>query len=178
MKHRKRGSTLSSPEKPKHEEGWFTLREIRQFLGWKAKSAPENYLQAYPQDKKQWVGNTPYYHAPTFMAIVIDRKAKPSDPDDPMYGDADSPNLERWRAAKAEREEIALAKDKGNVAPVSAVIELYSIVASSIRHAAENAQRECGTRAFEIFIEGLNEADKRIQEAFPHHDNGETDGVL
>ena len=153
--------------------------EIRQFLGWSSKSAPANYLQVFPENKKITIGRTAYYHGPTFIALVIDRKSKPSDPDDPMYGDADSPNLERWRAAKAEREEIALARDKGNVAPVDAVVQIYSIVASSIRHAAENAQRECGTRAFEIFIEGLNEADKRIKEAFPsHHDNGQADGIL
>src|SRR4051812_14117329 len=65
--------------------------------------------------------------------------ARTASPDDPLLAGGDSPNLERYRKAKAELAEMDAAERRGQLADVNALCEWWLIeVAPLVRQAIDD----------------------------------------
>jgi phage terminase Nu1 subunit (DNA packaging protein) len=78
--------------------------------------------------------------------------------DEAVISGPDSPALERWREAKAEREQIALARDKGLVISLDEADRIFDAVADGIRRGLDNLGRRFGQDSIDLIQQGLDEA--------------------
>lgn len=76
-------------------------------------------------------------------------------------GSGDSPSLERWRTAKAAREELALARERGALIDAEAQRELDTRNCLSIRHGLMTLQRRLDAL---VTPEAANAVEDLIQE--------------
>lgn len=81
-----------------------------------------------------------------------------------------SPALERWRLARAAQEEIKLEQMKQEVLPVDMVRNAYARIAATLRDTGDRLQRLFGAEPFDVFTEGLDEAES-IMEKWTEADN-------
>lgn len=121
--------------------------------------------------KRRGPGKAILIHGPTLLrawrdqGIAVALKAsQPASESDPLLtSTGDSPQLERYRAAKADLAELDVAKRQGELADV-ALLESYLREAMlPLRQACETLQRTFGIGAYEILEAAVVEADKRIQ---------------
>ncbi|HEX4796181.1 MAG TPA: hypothetical protein VH370_20495 [Humisphaera sp.] len=101
-------------------------------------------------------------------AYIADRIAKaPPRTGDPLMDVPDSsPALERWRLARAEMEEIALAEKKHEVVAIAVMRPGMNTLISVMRNVAERLQRQFGNEASDIYNEGIDEAIKACDRMF------------
>lgn len=76
---------------------------------------------------------------------------------DPMLGDCDSEGLERYRMARAQREEIKLEADRNNTVDAEVVRSMLQEQAAVVRSSLEKLERQFGAEALEIVLEALDE---------------------
>lgn len=82
---------------------------------------------------------------------------------DPLLSGSDSPALERFRNARADREELELAVRRGQLLDVDDFIAWFDIeVADPIRKNLERLQRKFGNEALDIVVSGLGKAGEAI----------------
>ena len=93
------------------------------------------------------------------------RKLNAVDGEDPMTGEA-SPMLERWREQKYELAKLDVQERKESLLPRAEIHDLNSRIAGIIRAVGDRLQRRCGPDAFEIFSEGLDDAQRFIDAYF------------
>jgi len=79
-------------------------------------------------------------------------------------GGSDSPGLERFRDARAEQEEIKLAEMKRQVVAIDWMHARLNEIASLIRGAGEQLQREYGPDALQILEDAIAEAEGKIKD--------------
>jgi len=75
-----------------------------------------------------------------------------------LSGGSTSPALERFRLAKAKREERKLAEDLGEFVPLHKVHEGLARITTAMRSAADAIQRQFGLDAFDIIAGAIAEA--------------------
>lgn len=132
--------------------------------------------------KRDGKGTALEFHAPTLLRAWKDTfvaTARPLKVDaDPMLdGDGESEGLERYRMAKAQREELRLDIDRGELAHVNRMEGYLRGALGVIRAAIERLQREFGTKAYEIMEEAVAEADRRVARLAEEHgriENGDS----
>lgn len=90
---------------------------------------------------------------------------QPTDDDALLYADADSPNLERLRAAKADIEEIKLEQIRGSVIPVDAIRSKLGRLAAMLRRFGELVSKSCPALASQ-FNDVLGEFQSTLDEEF------------
>lgn len=84
--------------------------------------------------------------------------------DDPLLSGVNSPALERYRIARACREELELAVRKGELVAVNELLEWYDAeVAAPIRRGIEKLHVEFGPGAAALIVAGLDRADDVIE---------------
>lgn len=96
-------------------------------------------------------------------AELAKAEAKRSGNDDPMFADADSPALERYRTAKAAQEEIKLAEMRGEFASMARVRERLDSGAAILRRCGEQIERQYGDGPATLFREHLDEWAKGLE---------------
>ena len=74
-----------------------------------------------------------------------------------------SPGLERFRLAKAAREEIRLERDRGQVVNLAAMRAVHVRMAALLRDTSERLGREFGADAQGLLNETLEELEREIQ---------------
>jgi hypothetical protein len=80
------------------------------------------------------------------------------DADDPLLAGASSPALERYRLARAKREELGYERDLGAWLPRTEVHEGLELFAAILRPAIETLQRQFGPAAHALVDDALTEA--------------------
>lgn len=80
-----------------------------------------------------------------------------------MLAGSGSPALERYRAARAEREELNLAEHRGELIHSNQLRQQLQTMAGVLREAIAQLQREFGQKAYEIVAEALAEAESKIE---------------
>jgi hypothetical protein len=83
---------------------------------------------------------------------------KPAASEDPMLVGGDSPNLERYRAAKAALAEMELEEKKKTHASLKDLNDALMRFASLVRRGGEILQRKFGNQASDILNESIDEA--------------------
>jgi len=82
---------------------------------------------------------------------------------DPMLAGGDSPNLERYRAARAALAEMDEAERRGKLVDVDAFAEWFALqVAAPTRRAIELLQLRFGAEAAKIVADALREAEEAV----------------
>ena len=99
------------------------------------------------------------------------RKLAAVNGEDPMSGEV-TPALERWRGAKADREEFFRDRDFGEWVARDDVHEGLALFASILRRAGERLERECGPRAHDILDKALTEAADTLRRRFDETETG------
>jgi hypothetical protein len=79
---------------------------------------------------------------------------------DPLLAGGDSPNLERYRGAKADREEMARDRDRGTHANLRDLHTTLMRFGGLIRRGGEVLQRRFGPDAADLFNEAIDEAER------------------
>lgn len=83
--------------------------------------------------------------------------------DDPLLAGGDSPNLERYRGARADLAELDREQRVGNLVSVEELAPVLLQAAGLIRGAGEKLQRLFGPDAFAIFSEAVDAAEQLIE---------------
>lgn len=84
--------------------------------------------------------------------------------DDPLLSGVNSPALERYRIARACREELELAVRKGELLGVNELLEWYDAdVAAPIRRGIERLHAEFGEAAAALIVAGLDRAEAAVE---------------
>lgn len=95
--------------------------------------------------------------------------------DDEMLVAGSSPNLERFRGFRADREELELAEKRKSLMDVRKIEENLNGISKLIRDAGETLRRQYGDGAYAILGRALDQADIRIDEVFGTPDADEDD---
>lgn len=94
------------------------------------------------------------------------RKLAAADDEDPALAGASSPGLERYRLARAAREELFLERDRGAWIPRDAVHAALAPFAAIIRRCGEVLQRKFGREAQQIVDSHLDRAAESLNRLF------------
>ncbi len=93
-----------------------------------------------------------------FLAKNAQRLSAPHT-DDPLLAGSNSPALERYRLARAAREELELAARRGDLLDVDELLTWYdSEVAAPIRRSLEALQSQFGPAAVQVVSKALDQA--------------------
>jgi phage terminase Nu1 subunit (DNA packaging protein) len=141
----------------------------------------KNQLEALPQVLAAWLlGISPRtlrdkvecprnpngsYSARAIVEWV--RSGAESDPDAALLAGSDSPNLERLRAAKADREEIALAKDRNEVISVAQLHAALTHLAAILRRCGDKLGLRHGVEAQQLMNDAIDEFQRWIETGLP-----------
>jgi hypothetical protein len=84
--------------------------------------------------------------------------------DDPLLAGGDSPNLERYRAAKADLAEMDARQRRGTMIDIDSFVEWWSAeVAAPVRRSVETLQSRFGAGAADIIIAAIAKADRAVE---------------
>lgn len=123
----------------------------------------ERYGLPYPRGSRQPVDLEKvirWLH--DFLAKNAQRLSAPRT-DDPLLAGSDSPALERYRLARAAREELELAARRGELLDVDELLTWYdSEVAAPIRRSLEALQSQYGPAAVQVVTRALNQAGSAV----------------
>lgn len=92
---------------------------------------------------------------------------------DPLLAGENTPNLERYRGARADLAEMEVKRQEGNLVDRSAMRELLGRAAGLIRGAAKSLQRAFGEEARRILDDSLDEVDREFSKVFGDRDSGD-----
>lgn len=165
--------TASPPATVDNEVGWFDRDQMAAIFGVNTKSFDSGQRKLLPTrgDHVKTVNRRPLFLAHAYVQAWHRReldKVTPDVPADPMFvgGGSDSPNLERYRLAKAQQVEMELAVRRGQLMPTDWVREGYGQVASLVRSLGENLQRKYGAGALRMLNNTLDKADESFERFF------------
>ncbi len=103
------------------------------------------------------------YNAQDALAWHVTR-LQPTD-GDPLLGGFDSPALERFREARADREELELSVRRGQLVNLEEFNGWFDLeIAGPLRKNLQKLQRKYGNEAFELISNGLQQAVDRIKQ--------------
>jgi len=96
----------------------------------------------------------------------IDRKqpAPVISDDDPMLNGEESEGLERYRMARAQQEEIKLAKTRGQVVMMEGFMDCARIILSPFKRLAETFKRQQNHDAFSLVEEATIEVERGLSQ--------------
>jgi phage terminase Nu1 subunit (DNA packaging protein) len=98
-------------------------------------------------------------------AIAAWRKSRAEMADVAMMGGS-SPALERFRLARAQREEFALERDRGQWLRREEVHDGLALLAGVVRQAAETIQKQFGPEAHQILSEAIEDGLRAFERRF------------
>ena len=76
--------------------------------------------------------------------------------------ETDTNPLDEYRRARAEREKLALQRDRDEYVPVSDMQQVFTVIATCLRDAAETLQRLYGDGAADVHNDALAEAERQL----------------
>jgi hypothetical protein len=85
---------------------------------------------------------------------------------DPLLVGVDSPELERYRAARADLAEMERDERNGSLIPRQQLEPAFVQYATAIRRAGEGLQRRFGNEAAAMLNEALDDAERIIRQSF------------
>lgn len=155
-----------------HAEEWATQGRLAVLLGVSSQHFRAEYRGLVPGEavRSRGPGKAVEIHGPTLFAAIQAKAAavalkavQPAPDADPLLSPgSDSPQLERYRAAKADLAELDLAQRKGALVDVVLMNQQLRGALEPLRAACETLQRSFGSGAYEILANAVEEAAERI----------------
>lgn len=157
------------PKKPKRDPAdWMTRSQIGRLLGISPRQFDDRVRPQMPVDCIKGVGAKLRIYAPAAVQARVEQKiaetAEAVSPSDPLMAGPGSAALERYRLARAKREELELEVRRGNLVQLEELRQGWSIVAAQLRQAAEGLQRTFGEEAASIVRGAMAEAMTSVEE--------------
>lgn len=164
-----------------NEKCWRTAADCAGMLNISQPGFLKEYVKILPEYGIRHASNQTLYNSRVLIDSIVDKAVKKavaalkksggtsagtSEEDEEIIAGANSPGLERYRIAKAAREEIFLKRDRGDYLPKEVVIRAYSVVSSRLRTLAakiERMQALTGRDAADLYFEALDECDETIR---------------
>ena len=143
--------------------GWFTRSEMAGFFDVSEQQFDQLYRRQVPPGAERTINRRPYFHARSLHNALLEsergKAPQTAGPDaDPLLAGGDSPNLERYRGAKADLAEMDLQERRGTHANLEELDGALMRFAGGIRRAGEVLQRRFGNEASDILNEGIDGA--------------------
>lgn len=119
-------------------------------------------------------------YAPTLVAALLDRARtrrgqKPDRPDELAEfaawaaPDAASPEMERYRRARADLAELQLAEKRGALYPADAWDAAMAVLAANLDRLGTDLERRCGAEVRMLLNETLSDISAETQRALGRH---------
>jgi len=157
-------------QNPKSSQpGWVTIRAAAELLGKTPSGVRRSFVPLLPPEAIVAEPTPCHLHAPTLIDALIARAKASILTSDPMAAEADSPALERWRAAKAELAEYELAEKRETVVPIEAVKDEMTAFSDSLRRFGERLMRRYGPDASRDMNKALDQAMAATRKYFHSH---------
>jgi hypothetical protein len=151
-----------------------TIAQVAEWLG-----LPRRTIEAWPQKHLDAeLGSPGKWSLQGFARLAIYLgKARLQERDPLLSGSDDaSPELERYRAARASLAELELSKKRGEVVDVGTMHKLTTALADSLRRLGERLERQHGAPAAKLLTDTLRSFDRDVERFFaPSPTEPETD---
>ena len=156
------------------EVGFVRVAQLAEVLAISTQSIRQSLLPCLPSDAIR--GDRPkLVHGPTAVIAWVQKQSPKrvvGDADPLMAVTTDSPALERYRTARAEREEIEVKRLRGVLVAVDRVHDFHTRFAGIIRGAGERLQREYGDGPRRVLDEALGDALRVLVECLGDDSDG------
>jgi hypothetical protein len=158
----------------KRDDCWFATDDIARAFGIQSISWSNGLGKRVRAEHPEWhePGESPrdtgWWLFPQILKWHVDREvAKRAErftgDDADLYGGSDSPELRRLRRVRAEREELKLATERGEMVNVANVRKLLEAWISRVRNSLDAVQRHHGREAYDRIIEAMDEGDRHVR---------------
>ena len=148
------------------EDGHFNIKSQREIA---------RFFRQQPRTIERWraegmPGKPRCYdlQAILFWALEAGKLSKGGPEDSLLIGEADSEGLERFRLAHAQREEIKLTEERGQVVLMSAFHESARAILSPLRKLQETLKRRQDHDTFSLVEEAIDEMDRGLSNVAGH----------
>lgn len=157
------------PKKPKRDPAdWMTRSQIGRLLGISPRQFDDRVRPMMPTDCIKGVGAKLRIYAPAAVQARVEQKiaetAEAVSPSDPLMAGPGSAALERYRLARAKREELELEVRQGNLVELDEMRRGWSLIAAQLRQAVDSLQRTFGEEAAGIVRDAMSEAKSSVEE--------------
>jgi hypothetical protein len=160
--------------KPKTEaEPWFTLSEMHRAFDITPEAFRKTIRPLVPETDVRGTGKKGTLRIRCRAAIdawtarkVEQATEAARKASDPLLAGGDSPELERYRAARADLAEMERDERNGSLIPRQQLDPAFVQYASAIRRAGEALQRRFGNEAAVMLNEALDDAERIIRRDF------------
>lgn len=140
-----------------------TIQQVADWLG-----LPKRTVEAWPRryGAEAELGGPGKWSLQAFARLAIHIHRTKSEERDPLLASGDdSPELERYRAARASLAELELSRKRGDVVDAAATSSMLGGVAEVIRNCGEQLGREFGESAREILESALSNYQREIDQS-------------
>lgn len=151
---------ITAATKPPADRGsWLTVKQLAGVFGITAQGFRASYLpEIAADDIRHGKGSKPTtIYAPAAVALYVERELRRAGrgaDDDPMtVGGAGSPELEKWRRVRRQREEVELLARLGELEPRAVLWELTKEIADRVRQFAERQIKAHGQDVLDDWLE-------------------------
>lgn len=158
-------------------KGWFDKAVTAEIFGCEERYVDGHHRKIAP-DAVKTVGRKVYLHLPTVIkAHVADKLAKAdkssTQVEDPLLVGSDSPQLERYRAAKAGLAELDLEQRKKTHVDAHELHDGFMAIAGIVRRSAgDTLLARFGNDATEILNDAIEEAIRQFLTLVPKPNDG------
>lgn len=157
----------------KADRGWFPVGVLAEIFGVTTQAFHQTYRPLIPSTAVREKGRTTEINARAAIDAWVNhqlskqRVASGDEDSALLYADSDSPNLERLRAAKADREEMARDRDRGTHADINDLHVALARYGNALRRGGEVMQRRFGPDAADVFNGVLTKAEDELRRSLP-----------
>jgi hypothetical protein len=145
---------------------WFTLQQMGAAFDVTAQGFHKQIRPLVPaEDVKQTGrrGDVRIRCRAAIDAFAAKAAAKVQPQDDALLAAGDSPELERYRAARASLAELELGERNASLVHRDQLEPAFTAYASAVRRAGEALQRRFGPEAVDLLNEALTEAEQAVR---------------
>ena len=168
--------------KGRRESGWLTRRQMAAVFDVSPWSFDQHVRPLLPADAVRGEGKDLRFYAAGVVEAWAIRRFRPSAENksgesDPLLVGPQSPALERYREARAEREELLVAQLRGDLVDRREFQALLLRTAHILRGCGEALQRQFGPDAQGILDESIDDVEREVQRHFAQYEgNGDVNG--
>jgi len=152
------------------EKLWLTRPEALTLIGRSAEYFRNNIQAALPPGHIRRAGgrgNPWQFYGPAVVKVLLVLNSTPSTEADPLLSGSDSPALERFRLARAEREELELAVRREHLIDVDEFLAWWDAeVAIPIRKGLEKLQKKHGSKAVDLVSAAVRQSEAVVSRRF------------
>ena len=160
-------------------KGWYTKQQMAELLNVTEQHFDRSLRQYAPADGQKTIDRRIYFHARAlidgWIKSQIEATKQQTGETEPAMQGTETPALEEWRKIKAQQERIRLAEMEGSMIPLASLEPALTQLASILRQAGDQLQRQHGDLAAEVLNLAVTEAENVWEKLFANDPAGTPD---